>query len=636
MNPQLNTSLISAWKEQIRQLAGRNPRLAQQLWHNRQYFAWFTHFYRQLANLPRKFRRKFLQRLATTLAGAALLLALGQALPARAATITVDGVTCTLADAINAANTDTATGGCVAGSGADVIDLQTDVLLATALPPVSSVITLEGNGHTLDGNNSVRVLYVQPGGNLTLNETIITGGDTSGSGGGIWNSGTLTVTNSTISNNLAVFGSGIFNEGTLTLNNSTLSGNSATFSGGGIHNFNGEVVVNNSTIINNQVSGYGGGGGIHNTSNGTVNLNNSTLSDNTASSHGGGFNNAGTVALINSTLSGNAASLSGGGLLNISSGTVTLTNSTLSDNTALDGGGGLRNNGVVILSNSTLSGNTAGFGGGILNYFSGTVMLENSTLTGNSTNSVGGGLFNDGTVTLNRSLISGNQASDGPEIYNFDIAIVNANNYNVVGYSGDARSYGFTPGANDIIPPGALNTVLDTTLADNGGPTLTHALVSDSVAIDAAPDAACLAPPINGVDQRGYARNADGDGSPSANECDAGAFEFGAGNNPTPTAVVTATSTATATPTPTASSSPAVTATPPTETPTPTETVTPPTPTGTAEPEYNLYFPLIANEGDSTPNTIDPQSSQPNPVVNLFVVTLLALGNLLLFRKWRS
>jgi hypothetical protein len=56
------------------------------------YFARFAHYYQQLASLPRKFRRKFLRLLATTLAGAVLLLALGQALPAHAATITVDGV----------------------------------------------------------------------------------------------------------------------------------------------------------------------------------------------------------------------------------------------------------------------------------------------------------------------------------------------------------------------------------------------------------------------------------------------------------------------------------------------------------------------------------------------------------------
>lgn len=72
---------------------------------------------------------------------AALLLA---ASTAQAATITVDGTVCTLADAITAANTDVAVGGCVAGSGVDTIILQQDVLLAAKLPEITSAIIIEG------------------------------------------------------------------------------------------------------------------------------------------------------------------------------------------------------------------------------------------------------------------------------------------------------------------------------------------------------------------------------------------------------------------------------------------------------------------------------------------------------------
>lgn len=69
-------------------------------------------------------------KLVAALAAVALLLALNGA-QAQAATITVDGATCTLVDAIDAANSDTATGGCPAGSGADTIELQTNVTLTT-------------------------------------------------------------------------------------------------------------------------------------------------------------------------------------------------------------------------------------------------------------------------------------------------------------------------------------------------------------------------------------------------------------------------------------------------------------------------------------------------------------------------
>jgi hypothetical protein len=102
---------------------------------------------------------------------------LGQALPAHAATITVDGVTCTLAEAITSANNDKAGGnGCVDGSGADILNLQTDVTLSALLPPITDEIILEGNGHTISGNNAFQVLNVQVTGNLMLNVATITGG----------------------------------------------------------------------------------------------------------------------------------------------------------------------------------------------------------------------------------------------------------------------------------------------------------------------------------------------------------------------------------------------------------------------------------------------------------------------------
>ena len=168
-----------------------------------------------------------------------------------------------------------------------------------------------------------------------------------------------------------------------------------------------------------------------------------------------------------------------------------------------------------------MSNNSATYGGGAINNY-GTLTITNSTLTGNSADSPynpyvsGGGINNFGTLNLNRTIISGNSADVGAEVFN--MGTVNANNNNVIGYSGSARSSGFSPGPNDIIPPGPLDTVLDTALADNDGPTLTHALVSGSLAIDAAPSDACLAPPINGIDQRGYVRNVDGNGAPSPNE----------------------------------------------------------------------------------------------------------------------
>jgi hypothetical protein len=252
---------------------------------------------------------------------AALLLA---GSTAQAATITVDGTTCTLADAITAANTDTATGGCTSGSGEDSIVLQQDVLLTAALPEIASTITIEGEGHKIDGQKKYAVgsvLHVLSTGNLTVNEATVTGGDSS-RGGGVYNDG-----------------------GIVTLTNSTISGNEAwPYGGGGIYNYYyGTVTLTNSTVSGNlsDISGR-------------VNF-------------GGGICNYGTATLINSRVSGNKAYY-GGGIDNIG-GTVTLINSTLSGNAVAYDGGGIANSGTCTLTNSTVSGNSADYGGGICNGF---------------------------------------------------------------------------------------------------------------------------------------------------------------------------------------------------------------------------------------------------------------------------
>jgi hypothetical protein len=100
---------------------------------------------RRLRALPRRIRRALQRHFALTLAELALLLALWQG-PGWAATINVDGTTCTLADAITAANTDTATGGCPAGSGADTLVL-----------PAFSTLTLTAVDNSTYGDNGLPV-----------------------------------------------------------------------------------------------------------------------------------------------------------------------------------------------------------------------------------------------------------------------------------------------------------------------------------------------------------------------------------------------------------------------------------------------------------------------------------------------
>jgi hypothetical protein len=217
---------------------------------------------------------------------------------------------------------------------------------------------------------------------------------------------TVAISGLTIAHGLAAFGGGIGNSGTLTVTNSTLADNSANILGGGIANF-GTVTVTNSTLADNSTPF--GGGGIANL--GTVTVANSTLSDNSASGGGGILNfNLGTVTVTNSTITTNSASNDGGGIY--SNGTATVTNSTITTNSASNDGGGIYSNGTAAVTNSTLSENSASNGGGgIDNNSDGTLTITNSTLSDNSTISYGGGIDSDGTATITNSALSDNSAS---------------------------------------------------------------------------------------------------------------------------------------------------------------------------------------------------------------------------------
>jgi hypothetical protein len=220
--------------------------------------------------------------------------------------------------------------------------------------------------------------------------------------------------------------------------------------------------------------------------------------------------------------------------------------STVADNSLSFLGGGIDNGfgGTLTLTNSTVSGNSSDVqGGGLFN--DGTATVVNSTITDNGTAWEGGGIWggSSGGLTLSRSLVVGNVAfgdssidGDGSEIHDPN-GVITADDYNVLGHDllDDAQAFfDFTPGASartltsDGADPTALADIRGP-LADNGGPTFTHALVAGSPAIDFAPSADCAgATPIAGLDQRGATRSAEipgtgNDGGP--NLCDAGAYE---------------------------------------------------------------------------------------------------------------
>ncbi len=178
---------------------------------------------------------------------------------------------------------------------------------------LTNLVTVAGGG----SSSNFSVLTVGSGvtGAAIANLTV-SGGNVSGNGGGIDNSGALTVSNSTFSGNHAGgSGGGIYSSnGTLTVTGSTFSGNSVgSGSGGGIESA-GTLTVDDSTFSRN--FGVGSGGGIFIVS-GTATVSNSTFSGNFVTlGDGGGIEADGNVTVSNNIFSGNSASTAGGGIFN--------------------------------------------------------------------------------------------------------------------------------------------------------------------------------------------------------------------------------------------------------------------------------------------------------------------------------
>jgi Ca2+-binding RTX toxin-like protein len=292
--------------------------------------------------------------------------------------------------------------------------------------------------------NSDRVFQVLDGGQLSLQNVMVTGGNISSDGGGIRvdSNAALDLYNSTVTGNKA---SGFFNRG------------------GGIYN-SGFVYLRNGSIVSNNIAAGD------------------------SSQEGGGiYNSGGTLIATNSTISNNEGGVYGGGISTVS-GSVTLINTTVRGNSA-GNGGGIRSNGTsVTLLNTTISGNSANSrGGGIYASTNGVFNLINSTVTKNTAISTeygngGGGIYSlSATVNLKNTIVAGNINSNAPDLLSsfLSSALFNGNNNNLIGNLTGAK--GTVGTGTDIVNP---NPGLGP-LQNNGGLTLTHALLSGSPAINA-------------------------------------------------------------------------------------------------------------------------------------------------------
>jgi len=353
------------------------------------------------------------------------------------------------------------------GNAADDANLQGDLDVTKDLTIVGT-----GPGTVIAGGFNLmdRVLHVQPGVTAVVSDLVIRDGFWSLDGPGVYNQGTLTLVSVTITNNTTPTGAGggLDNTGTVTLDGCQVSGNTAESEGGGIVNH------------------------------GTATISRTPIVQNIAGDAGGVFSDGPFLHLDQSTVSGNYANSGfGGGLRNHDPGTLIITASTVSGNSAYYGGGGIANSGALIVTNSTISGNSAtrfdATGGGIWNSdFGGgpaSVSLTRVTLTANTNNgpSPSSALVHSGAAVsgiVEGSIITGTCVGGG----------VNASS----GHNIDSTNICFNAVGTDQV------NVADVKLGplqDNGGPTQTHLPADDSPAVDMG--GATCSP---ATDQRGVAR----------------------------------------------------------------------------------------------------------------------------------
>jgi len=245
---------------------------------------------------------------------------------------------------------------------------------------------------------------------------------------------------------------------------------------------------------------------VFNISGGTVDISDVTIRNGTAGGTGGGISNSFSVLTLTDTVvRGNSVDGEGGGIYG--HGILTVTNSTVSGNTAASGGG-MSGLGRLTVTNSTVSGNTATNRGGGIFGVNVITAITNSTVSGNVAQD-GGGISNDtGTVEIVSTIVAGNTALTGPGCSGPFTSL----GYNIIG---DVTDCNFTSSVGDLLGTGGspIDPQLGS-LQDNGGPTLTHALLPGSSAIDRVPVEDCIVT----TDQRGVAR-------PQGVACDIGAYE---------------------------------------------------------------------------------------------------------------
>jgi len=481
------------------------------------------------------------------------------------------GAVCTLRAAIEEANA-------LAGNDAIAIGVGT-LVTTTQLPDITTNVSITGVGSALTiiqaGAGHPQLFNVTSTGNLILSQLQLTNAHRAvGS-----TDGPVTITDCLITGNTTFPAIDVGGNGgatvTYTIVNSTISNNAANAAPALQVQF-GNLVATNVNFLNNTATGGGAGGAVllHGGAAFTHHFQNCIFSGNSAGTGGAIITDGGPLTIDDSTFTNNTAT-SGGGAIQSNATLVTITDTTFAANHAA--GAGIASGGALMLLGQararrvtfsgndatgqggalfvggnvgaqldcidcTFSGNSATDGGGAVatGNGSGVVTLASSTVTANSaTNASSGGALFAGQangIRIKNTIVAGNTNTGAPDCGG---AQVQTAGYNLIGNNtGCALSAG---GTGDQVGTGAspINPGLGP-LADNGGATMTHALLSNSPAGDAANPLDCsdFSSGTIVTDQRGNLRQIDGNNDGDA-RCDIGAFEADAGTFPTPSTTTT-------------------------------------------------------------------------------------------------
>lgn len=416
-----------------------------------------------------------------------------------------------------------------AAAGDDVITFQSglsgSIVLSSDLPKVTEAVDIQGPGAdvlTVDGNNKAILWFDSiSSGTVAVSGLTLTNGLSEGDGGAIrvrLSDVDVAVDDVAVVNNEANSDGGgisVNGAGSVTIVDSVISGNvSANGAGGGLYFKAAPGAGATLTVIDSEVTGNNGvdGGGGFDVLYADTLIAYTTVADNSADG-GGGIRFYGTadqgLTIHSSTISGNASSDFGGGLYNHSVGAVFIANSTISGNTAGQAGAIYGTAGGLTLVQSTVTANTATGEGNVIPPLVGGIQLSESR-SGDSGAAV---VADPGSALLVGSIVAGNSGQD-LGIYDEE-AVSASSDHSVVGTVDEDLVVTDLGGSQfDVTDPGLAP------LADNGGPTETHALVAGSPAIDAGPDPVPDFPGAS-FDQRGegFARVVNG-------TVDVGAFEI--------------------------------------------------------------------------------------------------------------